>query len=128
VRPSTLHEHLREALKEAKLPTALTWYQCTRHTFASQWVMANGSTEKLAAVLGHSSTEVTRRYAHMKPDHFREADRQLLDVDFEQAGAAIRMTGDDREAVKKRSIGQKLAVGRFPAGAIAARNAVDSVA
>jgi hypothetical protein len=59
MRPHTLHARLRAALKACDLPTDLTWYQCTRHTFASQWGMANGSIEKLAAVLGHSSTEVS---------------------------------------------------------------------
>jgi hypothetical protein len=51
----------------------LTWYQATRHTFASQWVLNDRSIEKLAAVLGHSSTWVTERYAHLlRPDLFKE--------------------------------------------------------
>jgi integrase len=89
MRPSTLWDHLRKALAACKLPTELTWYQCTRHTFASQWVMSNGSIEKLAAVLGHSSTEVTRRYAHLRPDAFRDADRRLLDVDLGRKPAEV---------------------------------------
>ena len=58
--------------------------------------MANGSLEKLAAVLGHSSTEVTRRYAHLRPDHFREADRRLLDVDLHHGGEVRRLAVADR--------------------------------
>ena len=55
-----------------KLPEVLTWYQCTRPTFASQWIMDNGSMEKLATVLGHSSTEVRRRLpARVRPGIFR---------------------------------------------------------
>ena len=75
MRPHTCMTAWAGPLKACELSTDLTWYQCTRHTFASQWVMANGSIEKLAAEFGHSSTEVTRRYAHLRPDHFREADR-----------------------------------------------------
>ncbi len=109
MRPHTLHARPRTALAACDLPTELTWYQCTRHTFASQWVMANGSIEKLAAMLGHSSTEVTRRYAHLRPDHFREADRRLLDVDLGHAGAEVVRLAGDRQASDPDAIGQKLA-------------------
>lgn len=41
MRPHILHKYLRLALRACELPEALTWYQfCTRHTFASQWVLA----------------------------------------------------------------------------------------
>ena len=55
------------ALKEAELPVALTTYQRGRHTFGAQWVINGGSLHKLAAVLGHGSTEVTMRYGHLVP-------------------------------------------------------------
>jgi hypothetical protein len=45
--------------------------------------------EKLAAVLGHSSTEVTKRYAHLRPDLFRPEDHELLAVDLERGDAAV---------------------------------------
>jgi hypothetical protein len=45
-------------------------------------VLASGSMEKLAEVMGHTSTEVTGRYARLRPDLFREADHELLDVDL----------------------------------------------
>jgi len=51
------------------LPRA-TWYQATRHTFASQWVMGNGSIQKLATVFGHCAAEVTNDCAHLHPDAF----------------------------------------------------------
>ena len=41
-----------------------------------------GSIEKHATVLGHSSTVVTDRYAHLRPDLFRARDRDLLNVDM----------------------------------------------
>jgi len=64
-------------LKDLCLPP-LTWYQATRHPFASQWVLQDGSMQKLAAILGHSSTEVTRRYAHLRTDPFGERDLNLF--------------------------------------------------
>jgi len=88
MRPQTLHRHLRAALTACALPQ-VTWYQATRHTFASQWVMGNGSIEKLAAVLGHSSAEVTKHYAHLRPDLFRPDDFARLPVDLARAPAEV---------------------------------------
>lgn len=79
MRPNTLHNALETALADCKLPD-LTWYQATRHTFASQWVIDGGSMERLALILGHSSTEVTRRYAHLLPDHLGAEDRRRLKI------------------------------------------------
>src|SRR6266568_2723415 len=104
MRPHTLHGRLRKALAACKLPTELTWYQSTRHTFASQWVMADGSMEKLATILGHSSTEVTKRYAHLKPENFRDADRKRLDVELCQSGEVV-------DLASARELGQRMGRG-----------------
>lgn len=77
---ATLNKYLREALRACSLPS-LTWYQATRHTFASQWVLAGGSIEKLAKLMGHSSTQITERYAHLRPDLFRESDYATFGTD-----------------------------------------------
>jgi hypothetical protein len=60
----------------------MTWYQATRHTFASQWVLAGGSIEKLREAMGHSSVVVTERYAHLRGDVFTTADLGRVAVDF----------------------------------------------
>ncbi|WP_374089748.1 tyrosine-type recombinase/integrase [Methylomicrobium lacus] len=44
-----------------------------RHTFASHFVMNGGNLVTLQKILGHSSLEVTMRYAHLAPDFFRQA-------------------------------------------------------
>jgi hypothetical protein len=49
---------------------ALNWYTCTRHTYASLYVLAGGSIEKLPRLMGHSDNKVTQRYAHLRPDLF----------------------------------------------------------
>ncbi len=38
-----------------------------RHTFASHWMMGGGDIFKLQKILGHHSTELTNRYAHLSP-------------------------------------------------------------
>jgi integrase len=65
----TVHERLRVALNACGLPQ-MTLYECTRHTFASQWVMGGGTMEMLGKILGHSSTAMTQHYAHLQPDFF----------------------------------------------------------
>jgi integrase len=63
------------------------WYCCTRHTFASQWVMAGGSIEKLKEMLGHYSVVVTERYAHLRPELFTAKDLATVSVDLTPGGA-----------------------------------------
>ncbi|WP_379908230.1 tyrosine-type recombinase/integrase [Marinobacterium aestuariivivens] len=46
-----------------------------RHTFASHFVMAGGNILTLQRILGHSSIQMTMRYAHLAPDHLDEATR-----------------------------------------------------
>jgi integrase len=80
--------HLRAVLKKLQLEqTGLGWYEATRHTFASQWVMAGGSIEKLKELLGHYSVVMTERYAHLRPELFTAADLATIQVDL-RAGAA----------------------------------------
>jgi integrase len=65
----TLGIRLDKVLKALGLPD-VTWYQATRHTFASLFVMNGGSLEKLSEMLGHSTMLVTKRYAHLRPEAF----------------------------------------------------------
>jgi len=81
MRPSTLTVNLHEALEACHLP-GLTWYQASRHTGASHWARNGGRLEKLALAMGHSSTEVTRRYAHLAPDSFGQREARLVDADL----------------------------------------------
>lgn len=40
-----------------------------RHTFASNFLMGGGNIYDLQKILGHSTIQVTERYAHLTPDH-----------------------------------------------------------
>jgi integrase len=44
-----------------------------RHTFASHFMMAGGNILALQRILGHQSLVMTMRYAHLAPDHLKEA-------------------------------------------------------
>ncbi|WP_049794592.1 tyrosine-type recombinase/integrase [Methylomonas methanica] len=43
-----------------------------RHTFASHFMMNRGNILTLQKVLGHTSLEMTMRYAHLSPDYLQE--------------------------------------------------------
>lgn len=83
VRAHTLYRYLKQALIACSLPK-MTWYQVTRHTFASHYVMDGGSIEKLSMILGHSSIATTQRYAHLVPDHFDRRDFGAACVDLSE--------------------------------------------
>jgi integrase len=46
-----------------------------RHTFASHFMMSGGNILTLQRILGHQSLVMTMRYAHLSPDHLKEAMR-----------------------------------------------------
>ncbi len=59
------------AVKAAKLE-GITWHTL-RHTFASRLAMNGQSDSTIAALLRHSGTALVQRYAHLSPDHLKEA-------------------------------------------------------
>jgi integrase len=92
IRRMTLHKRLEEALKKLSVPE-LTWYQATRHTFASQWAISGGKLRELQRLLGHASITTTERYAHLAPDFFNPDDYKRLGVDPEVVPAPIPSPG-----------------------------------
>ncbi len=80
--------YLRAALKPLGLTREwLGWYEATRHTFASHWVLQGRSIEKLSKILGHYSVVVTERYAHLRPDLFVDEERAAIPLDLTPGGA-----------------------------------------
>jgi len=55
----------------AKLRSYIRFHDL-RHTFASHWVMGGGDIFKLQKILGHHSTQMTLRYAHLAPTAFAD--------------------------------------------------------
>src|SRR5579871_5622343 len=48
----TINARISKACEKSGIPV-LTYYEAGRHTFASHWVLAGGSIEKLRTILGH---------------------------------------------------------------------------
>ena len=80
--------------RHAEAPRAgavgLGWYEATRHTFASQWVLGGGSIEVLKEIMGHSSVVVTERYTHLRPDLFVDRERSTIPLALNPAAAPLR--------------------------------------
>lgn len=92
----TMGTKLRDALEKLKLPR-MTWYSATRHTFASHWVLAGGTIEKLREILGHSTVLVTERYAHLRADLFSREDLARVRVDLSSpAGKVLPMARSEK--------------------------------
>ena len=91
IRLHTLHAAIKAALEACELPP-MTWYHATRHTFASLWVLGGGSIEKLSAIMGHSSTIVTQRYAHLRPELFTARDFGHMDVDLAAGDRVVSLS------------------------------------
>lgn len=69
---------LRKQWTEARQSTGIDcrWHDL-RHTCASWLVQAGVPLHTVAELLGHSSTALTKRYAHLAPQHLAEAVRRL---------------------------------------------------
>ena len=55
-----------------------------RHSFASNFIMRGGDIYKLQKLLGHSSVQMTERYAHLSPEHLKDA-TSILDFGTKNA-------------------------------------------
>jgi site-specific recombinase XerD len=73
-----------------------------RHTFASHLVMGGVDIRTVQELLGHKDIRVTMRYAHLAPDHMRNAVK-VLDRRGEHVSASERKILDghylDTEAI-----------------------------
>ena len=54
-----------------------TRFHDLRHTFASWWVQRGGKLRTLQEILGHTSAQTTKRYAHLRPDHVADEFHQI---------------------------------------------------
>jgi integrase len=60
----TIKNAMKAALKKSGIKP-MSFYQAGRHTFASRWVLSGNSIYRLKEIMGHSSVQVTERYAHL---------------------------------------------------------------
>lgn len=63
----TLRAHFQKALIASRISDFR--FHDLRHTFASHFIMRTGDLPALQKLLGHSSPEMTQRYAHLAKEH-----------------------------------------------------------
>ena len=66
-----IRKRLRKSLDAAKIFRHFP-IKNLRQTFAGNRVMAGWDLRSVAQLLGHKSTEMTHRYAHLSPDHLKD--------------------------------------------------------
>ena len=76
IKAKTIYDNLKNALKRLGLTGSVHTF---RHTFASHLVMKGVGVETVSKLLGHSTIEMTMKYAHLAPDHLRKAVDILVD-------------------------------------------------
>ena len=67
-----LYRELRVFKKKSKIHKIFRFHDL-RHTFASHFMMDGGNVYDLQKILGHTSLEMTQRYAHLSPEHLVRA-------------------------------------------------------
>jgi integrase len=95
-----------------RLKIANLHFHDLRHTFASDFIMAGGDFKTLAEYLGHSTTVVTERYAHLTPK-YKAAQIMLLPAELPYAGGEMpspEVTQELRRAFRSQVQGRKKAV------------------
>lgn len=74
----TLRREFSKALRKAGI--AGIRFHDLRHTFASHFMMNGGNISYLKDILGHSSTELTTRYAHLSPHILKQAINAVANI------------------------------------------------
>ena len=74
------HRWFEDAAKQAGLQ--ITWYEATRHTFASRLAMAGSDIRTIADLMGHRTIQMSMRYAHLSPSHTLAAVERLVTDTF----------------------------------------------
>jgi len=95
-----------DALAEARIRD-YSWH-CNRHTFASRLVMAGVDLRTVAELMGHSTIQMTMRYAHLAPQHNREAvDRLVPPASVSLRAKKVRETVTGEGKVVTKSVTSK---------------------
>ena len=76
-----------------------------RHAAASWMVMGGEDLHTVATILGHSSLDMTRRYAHLAPGHLRDAIKHV-DIGLPQADTNPKAGDSDEHLLNTGEIPQ----------------------
>jgi len=105
------HFYARVFLPAVKLLglEGVTWHTL-RHTFASRLAMAGSTEQEIAACLGHSTTALVRRYAHLSTSHIRGVVERLSAFKPAASQEAGRTAGEERLEGVDASVEQRISL------------------
>jgi len=86
---------LKKAFDRAGLER-MGWH-ALRHTFASQLVMEGVSPRAVQELLGHSTLQMTMRYAHLSPSSLRDAVMRLQTAEERESEKSGHYLGTKKE-------------------------------
>lgn len=101
VRYDTAWKHLAAICRDAGVPR-VSWHDL-RHTFASHLISAGAPLKAIQDLLGHSTIEMTMRYAHLAPDA-RQAAITLLEPRHREPVSAGRQPEPDRALAPRTAL------------------------
>jgi integrase len=87
---------LRRVLIRADFHARYVHFHGLRHTFASHWVLNGGDIFRLQKILGHKSSQVTQRYAHLAPAAYESDWNRFGDADTTRKGEVLELKTIDR--------------------------------
>lgn len=102
---ATARDSLPDLPRNRRTDEPLTLYEGTRHTFASNFVLEGGSLEHLAALLGHSSTLVAQRYAHLASHDAVDRNRNRVAVDLAAPEGRVLALREARQRPFRAAVG-----------------------
>jgi integrase len=76
LRENNIFRELQRTAKKAGIQKHVTIH-VLRHTYASQLVMAGVDLRTVQVLLGHTDIKTTMQYAHLSPDHLKQAVEKL---------------------------------------------------
>ncbi len=75
-----------------------------RHTFATNYLIAGGDVFTLQQILGHSTLEMVRRYAHLASAHVRVQHQKYSPMDRMKLGRAVTKRPDTKGRGAKKAM------------------------
>ena len=99
----TPRDWFEPCVKLAKLED-YTWH-CNRHKFASRLVMEGVDLVSVSKFMGHSTIQMTMRYAHLAPDHQKASVDRIVPADWTGLEAYVKaaMSATSSEQVSTKS-------------------------
>jgi len=83
-----MNKTLTKIKKKAKLPKDFRMFHGQRHTFASKAAEAGYDLHRIGKLLGHKSSQMTQRYAHLRDEALKQTSNEVANAIFKEAAPA----------------------------------------